>query len=69
MDAILFSPIFKIERYQEEPNSFIHKKMAAYLFMDTNLWISFLITKDFSFIDQFVKNRENKNINYQRIKR
>lgn len=26
--------------------------------LDTNLWISFLITKDFSFIDKFVENRK-----------
>lgn len=26
--------------------------------LDTNLWISFLITKDYSFIDKFVKNQK-----------
>ena len=28
--------------------------------LDTNLWISFLITKDFSFLDKYIENRKVK---------
>jgi uncharacterized protein len=28
--------------------------------LDTNLWISFLITKDFSFLDEFIESRKAK---------
>lgn len=32
--------------------------------LDTNLWISFLITKDFSFLDKYI---EIKNLNKTKI--